>query len=93
MPQSSKNEVNNNQSNFLEKVLSFKKKTDTVNSHLIKYFKPNNIHKLSMHYNAVCYNGNTSDPEEFLRHCAKNLTTSNCKSVCIVTSDQCKNNM
>lgn len=74
------------QETFLERILKAGK-SDT-SSHLIKFFNTNLLQGLSMHHNAVLYDGDKQDVQAFLHYVAAKLTDEACTAACSTTKTQ-----
>lgn len=81
---------NDNQQTFLDKVLKAGK-SDT-GSHLIKFFSQSRGQGLSMHHNAVLYDGDKQNVQAFLNYVSAKLTREACTAACSTTTDQSDNN-
>lgn len=60
-------------------------------SHIIKFFRPTEFQKMSLHYSSIFYEKNKKDPFEFINFCKQFLTKQNIRSRMIETLEQSDN--
>ncbi|KAJ8674378.1 hypothetical protein QAD02_012823 [Eretmocerus hayati] len=58
--------------------------------HIFKFFNPNRVQLMSLHYLSITYGGDRNNVSEFLEYCSQALTPQNCVYISKVTNDQSK---